>query len=162
MKNRVVLREKVLLWTMLIMIVSLLGACQKEKINNDDLKCPVTAVEGPDDKIIGKWKLVKTRTSGFTQPSRIEDYSCGNIIYHFKQDGSLVVSGVQEGVLSRFENGEYSFVFSAAPISEGMEEKFKFTLEIGLGDIPCYINDNNMAINYLPRDGNGYYFVRVE
>ncbi|HLW50226.1 MAG TPA: hypothetical protein VKZ78_04580 [Sphingobacteriaceae bacterium] len=168
MKNIVVIGEKNLLWVILVMVLPMLGACQKQEINDDELKCPVTAIEGPDDNILGKWKLVKTRTSAFNPPSkiedqrsRIEDYSCNNIIYHFKEDGLLIVSGTYEGVFG-FTNGEYSFVFSNTPSSDGMEDKFKLTLKIEQRDVPCSINNNNMIIDYAPGDGHTHYFVRVE
>lgn len=161
MKSRVVVGEKALVWAMLIMVLPMLGACQKDEINNNELKCPVTAIEGANDNVVGKWKLVKVRIVQLDDGISMKDYSCKNIIYDFKQDGSLVVNGAQKDVHS-FENGEYSFVFSDTPIWEGMGDEFKFTLKIGSTGAACGINNNIMIVDYAPLDGNTYYFVRFE
>lgn len=158
MKNIAVVRRKALLWAILIMILPMLGACQKQEVNNDELKCPVTAKEGPDDNIIGKWKFVKTRTAALAAPSKTYDYSCNNVIFHFKEDGLLVISGVSEGIRS-FGNGEYSFEFKDVPFFTGMDGTY--TITIGYISGACSIQENKMIIDRSPLDGDRQYFVRV-
>lgn len=128
-------------------------------MNEDNLQCPVTAKEGADDDIIGKWKLVKAETIKLAYGISIEDYSCNNIIYHFQEDDSLVISGISEGMPGH-ENGEYSFEFNDAKLYEGIEEEY--TVKIEDMSIACSIQDNHMVLNNSFLDGDILYFVRIE
>src|SRR5690606_11860501 len=94
-----------LIWILCLTLLPLLGACRKEGLNEDDsLRCPVTSKEGPEDSVIGKWKLVKV----LSFDGKFQDYSCDNVFYYFKEEGILTISGVKEGMISR-GNGEYAF-----------------------------------------------------
>lgn len=159
MKKYSIINPTYLLWMALVVILALLGGCQKEEKNEDDLQCPVTVKEGADDDVIGKWKLVKATIIKLAYGISTEDYSCSDIVYHFSEDGSLIISGVDDG-MSVIGNGEYSFEFKDTKLYEHME--YDYTLEIGQLNIACGIHDNAMILDASPVDGNILYFIRVE
>lgn len=148
-----------LFWMLLITILVLTGGCEKKEINENELKCPVTAKEGSDDDIIGKWKLVKVNIIKLAEEIRTEDYSCDDIIYHFREDRSLLISGVEDGMPVR-QNGEYPFELMDSVLYEHMN--YDHTLKIDSLKTACGIEDNAMILDASPLDGNTLYFVRVE
>ena len=61
-----------------------------------------------NNQIIGEWKLMKAEIVSFSQNPSIIDYSDENIIYNFKSEGKLVITGeVNVGYLE----GEYDYYF---------------------------------------------------
>lgn len=147
-----------LLWMISIAVLAL-GGCEKEEKNEDGLQCPVTMQEGADDNVIGKWKLVKASIIKLAHGISTEDYSCNNIIYHFKEDGSLIISGVDEGMHIR-GNGVYSFELKDTMLYDHME--YDYTLKIGEIRKACGIHNNAMVLDASPVDGNTLHFFRVE
>lgn len=77
----------------LLIIGFLISSCS----NDDDIS----------NQIIGNWKLTKTVCCYF-EGGRTTDYSNENIIYNFKSNGILVVSG-RDNV--GYTNGEYEYFF---------------------------------------------------
>lgn len=60
-----------------------------------------------DERIVGKWKNVRVAIEGF-----LGDFTDYNIIYQFKSDGILVVSGIPEGISGHgrlLHNGVYRY-----------------------------------------------------
>ena len=147
------------LWIVWISVLAFSGGCEKKEINENDLQCPVTAKEGSDDDIIDKWKLVKVNIIKLAEEIRMEDYSCDDIIYHFREDRSLLISGVEDGMPVR-QNGEYPFELIDSVLYENMD--YDYTLKIGSQKIACDIEDNAMILDASPLDGNTLYFVRAE
>ena len=134
------------------------GACQKEdKLDKDNLQCPVVAKDGPNNDIVGKWKLVKVQPA-FSNP-RTEDYSCGNVEYEFQEGGILIVTGSAENIRG-YDDGQYSFEFKDIKLHEGIKEKY--TVKIDDMSIACGIQDNKMVLNDSFLDGDILYFVRIE
>ena len=148
-----------LLWMILVVILSLSGGCEKEEKNKNQLQCTVTVKKGADDDIIGKWKLVKARIIKLAHDISTEDYSCNDIIYHFKADGSLIISGVDDG-MPVMRNGEYAFEFNDTILYDHLE--YDHTLKIGKSKKACGIHNNAMTLDASPVDGNTLYFIRVE
>lgn len=163
MKKLIIIKPIFLLWTVCILTLSLFGACQKEdKLEKDGLQCPVVAKEGPDDNIVGKWKLVKIQVTSFSPyppPASMIDYSCDNIVYEFQEGGILIVTGAPKDIRS-YENGEYPFEFTNTPLNEYAPEKY--TLKIKNRGISCGIQDNKMVFNDSDLDGDIVHFVRIE
>ena len=81
----------------LLLIGFLISSCS----NNDDIS----------NQIIGNWKLMEAKFYGLEGGGSSEgsiDYSNENIIYNFKSNGILIVSG---GDNAGYPNGEYEFFF---------------------------------------------------
>ena len=60
------------------------------------MACPVVAVSGADDDVVGKWQLVKVHTVFRAEGEGIADHSCDNTVYHFQKDGILTISSDKE------------------------------------------------------------------
>lgn len=159
MKKNIFMKPIYLFWIQLVTVPAFAGGCEKKEINENELKCPVTIQEGSDDDVMGKWKLVKTDITRLAEEIRTEDYSCDDIIYHFREDSSLLISGVEDGIPVR-QNGEYPFELIDSVLYEHMN--YDHTLKIGSQKIACGIEDNAMILDASPLDGDTLYFVRVE
>jgi len=61
-----------------------------------------------NEQIYGEWKLTEARIVDFSPNPPIIDYSDDNIIYNFKFNGKLIVTG-EENV--GYTNGEYEYFF---------------------------------------------------
>ena len=133
-------------------------SCRKDEIPEQNLKCPVVAVNGADDNILGKWKLVNANIV-FSNP-RTEDYSCDEIIYDFRADGILVVSSGASGDSVGHQQGQYTYAFTADRLFEGIEESY--TLSINETKIASGIKNNKLVLNDSPLDGPILYFVRIQ
>lgn len=135
------------------LLLLFVGAGCKE---NDD-KCNTVAVKGAEDSVIGKWKQVKGE-SVFRNPL-IVDYSCNEIIYHFKSDGTLTITSDIDNPIG-YNSGNYTYVFSLNSMYENMEENH--TLKIGDSSWGCSISESSMILNDAPLDGPILNFIRIE
>jgi len=125
--------------------------------NENEQKCTTIAVEGPENNVIGKWKQVKGKTV-FDKP-QIVDYSCNNIIYNFKSDGSLSIYSDIDNPIG-YNSGEYIYEFSLYSLYENIDENY--TLKIENSSWACGISGSNMVLNNTPLDGPILYFVRIQ
>ncbi len=118
--------------------------------------CPVEAVEGPEDEIVGKWKMVWELGSFLVDSV---DHSCDNIIYHFRPDGVLEIDrGLNEDVdFQREENYELIISFD--------DETETTVTVLTIGDFrrwACTINRTKMELSRAPLDGPIRHFIRIE
>lgn len=148
MKTRLILSIVIILTTF---------SCKKGDSIIGDLNCTVTAIHGKKDNIIGKWKLVTGRQFGYKITN--EDYSCQNIIYEFKSNGNLIVTGDVENYFG-ISPGTYEFKLNSKPVHEWIEEKQ--TLRIGDRDWPCGISQYKMTLNDSPLDGPILTLYRIQ
>lgn len=65
-----------------------------------------------NNKIVGEWKLEEAQIYGF-EGGRSIDYSRENIIYNFRSDGILVITG---GENAGYPNGEYEYALVKEPL----------------------------------------------
>ncbi|MDR1454342.1 MAG: hypothetical protein LBJ01_01705, partial [Tannerella sp.] len=65
----------------------------------------------------GKWQLIKEITLNETQVAIIDsvDYSCENIIYHFREDQTLTVSNTEESMA--YEYAPFPFCATCLPLN---------------------------------------------
>lgn len=131
-------------------------SCKDEKVDvDDDLKCPVSAIKGANNKIIGKWKLVKWSLP-FSPNSNEIDYSCNEVIYEFGSNGILnVTSDLQER--QGYANGSYTFEFK---MSNNKPQLTINGLVFGDGYI-LTLSSTKMIWNNSPVDGPIYTFIRI-
>lgn len=146
------------LFTITVLIaLSTLAACKKEDRLDESPKCPVSAVNGANDNVIGKWKLIKAKVVFKNQET--EDYSCDDIIYDFQDDGVLLISGSSDKAIG-YQEGQYMYEFTTERLFEGLEEGY--TISINNRKIATGIKNNQLVLNDSPLDGPILYFVRVE
>lgn len=124
----------------------------KEKENNAEI------IYEDSITIIGKWKLVKIQTSGFNPTGTVEvfDYSNYNIIYEFKLDNILTISGNIKDIdeYKGHKLGEYLYSFSVNDriITEFTIEEF--------GSFQFSISSKQLEIGNKYLDGDTYYFIK--
>jgi len=97
----------------LLLIVFAFSGCSND---NDD------TVQNP---LIGKWKLVETRTLTFGGPDYVEDLSDQNITYTFDRKSNLTVN--TNGKIETFKYQYKMDYFSGSPSSPD-ESKWPFVL----------------------------------
>lgn len=95
-----------------------------------DLACSVVARKGLNTEITGKWKLLKVSTV-FYNPQTI-DYSCDDVVYHFRSNETLTISSDIHKNLIIVDPIKYSL--SLSPLYENMEG---FTLKINGSTVAC-------------------------
>ncbi|WP_156101169.1 hypothetical protein [Salegentibacter sp. Hel_I_6] len=80
---------------LILMIIPTLISCSK----NDD--------SNSDNEIVGNWKLMRAEFYGFEGENSI-NYSDKDIIYNFKSNGTLKVTGEEN---AGYPSGEYEYFF---------------------------------------------------
>ena len=104
--------------------------------------------------IIGKWKLMKV-----VMPTEFElavyDYSKDNIIYEFKSNGILTISGVPKDNRG-YRAGDYTY---------SIVQYYNDFYELKIGDYqkdPCQISNNKMQFGSHYVDGPVFYLDQIE
>lgn len=124
-----------------------------------DRACPVAAVSGSDDDVVGKWQLVKVHTVFTIEGDKIADHSCNNTVYDFQKDGILIISSDREEYQDT-SIGEYNYEFKLQPLYENYG--LSYTLKIEHMEYACGISEDNMTLDSSPLDGPVLYFVRIQ
>ncbi|KEO75450.1 hypothetical protein [Anditalea andensis] len=157
MKNIGIRLEKWMFFIFVLIVMNLTGSCQEVDTIEEDLKCRIESVNGPDDDVIGKWKLVKEeRFRMIDGEIRINDYSCNNIIYEFKEDGLLEVTNDTGD--ENHASGEYSYEFTSASSNENGYP----ILKKGNLSWPCNIENSSLTLNLASLDGPTLFFIRIK
>lgn len=84
----------------LLLLIVICSSCN----NNDD---------EVSNQIIGNWKLIEAKLPGLKggdSAERLIDYTNENIIYNFKPNGVLIVSG-ESNIEYGYNNGKYEYFF---------------------------------------------------
>ena len=89
----------------LIMAIATLLSCSKD----DD---------STTDQIVGEWRLLRT-TCCFFEGGKTTDYSDENIIYNFKRNGILIITGGQN---VEYPVGEYQYFFGKDNLGSNTNE----------------------------------------
>lgn len=156
MKNEGLKKEKRYLFLLIISSLIFLGACQEDERPEIELNCLVEGLLGPEDDVVGKWKLVKERKISIVHPEiEVRDYSCDNIYYHFKQEGKLEIQNNVEGGL--YGSGTYDYEFIPPADSET-----QFILELENYQWRVAIEGRIMTFNMALVDEPVKYFIRME
>jgi len=129
--------------TLLLVIITLF-ACTSD----DDARL--------DKQIIGEWKLIKAEIVNFSPNSPIIDYSDKNIIYNFKSDGKLVVTG---GENIEYPDGEYDYYFGEDYLGGTTDPKI-LLVKINNSKWTCNLTDSEMMLGQSYVDGPNLFFKR--
>ena len=125
-------------------------AVRVDKLRNDaKIVLKVEELPASISSVIGKWKLMKEQTSGFGSPSKEIDYSKDNIVYEFKNNGVLTVSG--NGIVGWLENGNHSY--SIGNYNE---------IQIGYSISWYSISPDELIIDRRLVDGSAFYFTGIK
>ncbi len=108
-----------------------------------------------DSQIIGDWKLMKAEIVNFSQNPSIIDYSDENIIYNFKSDGKLVVTG---GENIGYPDGEYDYYFGEANLANLNDPVL--IVKINNSQWTFNLTDGIMKIGQSYVDGPDLFFKR--
>lgn len=121
----------------------LLLSCSKE---NDTL----------ENEIIGEWKLFEVMIIDFQSNPTI-DYSDKNIIYTFKSDGTMIVSGGQN---PGYSNGEYEYIFEEDFLGELPEGPKTWLVKINSTKWTYELSEGIMTLSNSFVDGPTLRFKR--
>lgn len=77
------------------------------------------------NNIVDEWKMIEMHYYGI-EGNTTTDYLEANIIYDFREDGTLIVSGAEQNVHS---NGTYDYLLEEGPV-EGNSDLEIFTVKI--------------------------------
>lgn len=130
----------------ILFMFTVFSACS----NDDNLKSCETG------KIVGKWKLIKVE---YPFPPSTHQYD-KSIIYNFRVDGKLIVTG---GENAGYSNGEYNYIFkkdyfSEFPPEEGPKVWF---VEINGSKWTYKCEDGLMVLGQSYVDGPDLFFQRL-
>jgi len=164
MKKMFFSKESILL--ILVLTMSFLGGCQKNdlieieeewEVVYTEYNCPVVGITGSENRLSdsdSKWKLVQRKHHPFmAEPPIPIDYSCEDIIYHFRSDEILVISHDHDGIKA----GEYPFHDSGP----GGLRRVHFSGSLLLWGLQFY-NKGSMIAMSSSAFGMALYFVRIE
>jgi len=105
--------------------------------------------------IVGKWKLVESRYFSFINGLQVSDYSQYNIVYEFKTNNVLFVSGVADDNFSLYGNGEH--FYSIGDFADGRNLK--------IGDHGLWwsrISSKKLELDLMPLDGGLIVFDKLK
>ena len=143
-----------------LFIAGIYSSCATEKNvdeNCEDCLCIFDFTHEKDASIIGKWKLEKIRVHS-RMGIACTDCSQYNVVYEFKQNGTLTVSGNSENY-GWHESGEYSFIKDEWSMGH---DGYPWGLNINEGTTNWYkLSSKKLIIDYSPGDGATYYFVKT-
>lgn len=153
-------------WLTLVFCFLLLGGCKKndpieiedeQEILYSEYNCPVVGITGSENRLSdsdSKWKLVQRGHHPFMEDPPIPiDYSCEDIIYHFRSDGIMVISHDHDGLKA----GEYPFTDSGTGGLRCVHVPEALLL-MGLQ----FYNKGSMIAMSSSVFGMALYFVRIE
>ena len=145
-----------------VYLIVLVFCCTAASCTGDEVEpemgraCPVEAVEGPEDELVGKWKMVWMRR-GFSIET--VDHSCDNVIYHFRPDGILEVDSDVEGI--GYDVGDYNYELIWDPYNSGATTFRGVKIDDFLR-WACFIEITTMILDIRPLDGPEMHFIRIE
>ncbi len=156
---------------LLFFTVSIVGCNKSTKINNEE-KNPeekINEEKKPEEGnpyytlLIGKWKLEKVKEVFVpVPPPPTHDYSQYNIVYEFKTNKVLIVSGEIEKIKRYIGHnpGEHSYSFIYDDNKLGLPN-LPYGLKID-NFISWYnITSEELIINDSPVDGYIYYLIKI-
>lgn len=148
----------------------MVASCQKNDLKEvNDIEeekvihtysCPVVGVTGPNDNLMGQWKLVKSEYIFMANSPIISDYSCHQITYQFQADGVLIISSNHADVQSTETTYELGEPF------EHSDPNYKFYMAKAhyLSHWSCAISlhGREMILDGRAVDGPTLHFIRVK
>ena len=150
---------KLLIFSLLLIIA--VTACNSNQKEDDiPIENLTKSVDSDLYKLIsGKWQLMEVRASFVSNPPFVYDCSEYNIVYEFKTNGVLIVSGETDESIG-YTAGEYTYSF--------VDDVFGWLhlpwgLQINNYSPSWYnISSEELIIDYSPLDGSTSCFIRID
>ena len=135
----------------LMLLVSIFSSC------NDNVVSEEFEYLNNSSKLLGKWKLVESESSGMGGTVSTYDYSSHNFIYDFKSNGIVTISGPTDANVypsSMIGDNSFSFEYNGDYI---------YQLEIGYSSFySVYFLSGKLNLDNRPLDGSVFRFVKVK
>jgi len=122
---------------------------------HEDATVKINVVEMPDyhTSILGRWKLVESRATFLFHGIQTIDYSQYNIVFEFKTNNVVSVSGMYEYAPILYEGGDHYYsIDTEEPRRINLGEKLKMWYNFASGRL--YIGDASASMGY-------YEFVKL-
>ena len=148
------MKIKIILIAMLTLPLLMGVSCKKQEKESlatkfekefGSLQCIPDPVFGKKNEIIGKWKLVQKCSAVGEQNGGLifdtVDVSCNNVIYEFKSDNTLTITGDKDDITP----GNYTYIYQ--PVNDWYINDFPPNLQIvGLKNISCFIYEYKIVM----------------
>lgn len=108
------------------------------------------------DQIVGEWRLLRT-TCCFFEGGKTTDYSDENIIYNFKSNGILIVTGGQN---VEYPIGEYKYFFGKDNLGGDTNEPKTLLVKIDNNKWTYNLIEGIMTLGMSYVDGPNLQFER--
>jgi len=150
--KRTILKIQVILIVLTACVVGCNNINTEEEINTNTEKEIIVPANS-----LGKWKLVNVT---FAMVGESNDYSEYNIVYEFKTNNVLTISGKIEGIeLYRGHCiGEHTYAIMCIDYEDGYE----YRLTIDTTTYGYQISSEGLKFDNLPLDGPVYTFVKFD
>ncbi len=129
---------------LIVMIIPTLISCSK----NDD--------SNSENEIVGKWKLIRAEFYGFEGENSI-NYSNKDIIYNFKSNGTLKVTGEEN---AGYPSGEYEYFFGKDYLGGSTNDPQTLLVKINNTKWIYNFKDGEMTLGQSYVDGPNLIFER--
>ena len=148
--------------TLLIFAISLPSCEDKEhecvsvSSNTEDFeKFVENFVPDESANIIGKWKLVKGYRFFMKEGPSCSDFSRCNIVYEFKPNGVLTISGQSRHLpfIHNNKKGDHSYSIGSFPDDRSVKINGSYLWHS--------VSSEWLMLSLLPLDGGAYFFMRV-
>lgn len=125
-------------------------------------ECEVVPVAGDDMDITGKWKLVSVEAHSWSEEPLKENYSCNNIIYHFREDGILSISRDRRDRKDDWAGGDFWDGSTYELVENTVSNFHEFTLVIARSRHWFSLSNGIMELDTRHTDGSLITLVRIE
>ena len=132
-----------------LLLVSIFSSCSKNTSNIEEMRF----LKNPSE-LFGKWKLSETVSSGFITQPKTENYSQYNIVFEFKPNGILTVSGNLDSHWPN--NGDHDYSVVEPDTQHGPNLKIS-TLYFWTRS-----NSKELEIDSRPVDGGVFKLLRIK
>ena len=140
-------------------MLAILACVNCSEAENPEMACAVNSISGPEDDVIGKWKLVKEHTVFSREGPMITDHTCNNIVYHFQMGNILTISSDIEDY-SGIPLGQHDYELKQQPLFKHLDHDH--TLQIESAKYACSISKSTMILDSSPVDGPILHFIRIQ
>ena len=152
------------LQVILILLVAGIVGCNKTNESNQIEEIPEETIDSTLYTLIsGKWQLLTVEEVFVPVPQPTHDYSKYNIVYEFKPNGVLTVSGATDDI-ERYighKTGKHSYSFIDDGNKLGMVG-LPFGLQINNFISWYQLSSEELIINDSPLDGYVYFLIKID
>ena len=147
--------KKTLYTITLLLLLGSITSCSKQEDDDDII---TNATEG----IIGDWKLDKVKANFFLAEDKTQDLSKNNIVYQFRSDGILTVSGNVDPINNYPGHTVRDYTYSIDETQKHGPSGWPRGLKIDDFIYWYRLSQDKLIIDASPLDGATYYLTRID